>query len=106
MGVIEKGMELYGFPRPLRVRTCRGREQKDLTNEQLGHSGPENWSIVCSSEGQSEKLGALEEAIRNRSPGVVAIEVLDAGYLLKTIPGALGSSVNCILRNFRTSDLE
>lgn len=102
MGVIEKGMELYGFPRslrkelelsrlpiPLRVRTCRGREQKDLTSEQLGHSGPENWSTVCGSEGQSEKLGALGEVIRNKSLGVVAIEVLDDGYLLKTIPGAL-----------------
>lgn len=114
MGVIERGVEYMGFPGPLgmglelsrlpillRVRTCRGREQKDLMNEQLGHSGPESWNIVRDSEGQSGKLGAVEEAIRSKSPGVVAIEVMEAGYLLKRIPGDLGSSVSYILRNFR-----
>lgn len=64
MGVIKRGMELYGFPRPfrngirlpipLRVRTCRGGEQKDLTSEWLGHSSPERLSIYVAVKAKVE----------------------------------------------------
>lgn len=53
-GPLGMGLELSRLPIRLRVRTCRGGEQKDLTSEWLGHSSPERSSIYVAVKAKVE----------------------------------------------------